>query len=171
MCKTLIKYILIFLTISGLTTYGESEWKWLDFAEAHPLSLEQGKPLIVNFYSTGCYWCRKLDSDTFGDSLVESHLHDSFLAARVNIASNRKVQWRGQTITEHDLARQFSVRGTPLTAFVDTTGKIVGTIPGYIPPESFLPMLKFVEGGWYNELTFQEFLVSEEALKKNQSNP
>ncbi|HDR91270.1 MAG TPA: DUF255 domain-containing protein [candidate division Zixibacteria bacterium] len=167
MCKPLIKYFLIGSLVLALSIFAESEWKWLDFAEAHPLAIEEGKPLLVNFYSTGCYWCRKLDADTFGDSLIESRLHESFIATRVNIASNRKVQWREQTITEHDLARHFSVRGTPLTAFVDTTGKIVGSIPGYIPPENFLPMLKYVEGGWYNELSFQEFLVSEEALKKN----
>jgi len=167
MRNSLIIYILFVVMILASAMFAESEWKWLDFADAQLLAIEEGKPLIINFYSTGCYWCRKLDSDTFGDSLVDHRLRESFVAARVNIASNRKVQWRDQTITEHDLARHFSVRGTPHTAFVDTVGKVVGSVPGYIPPQNFLPMLKFVEGGWYNELTFQEFLVSEEALKKN----
>lgn len=146
-------------------------WEWLDFEEAYPEAIEQDKHLVINFYSTGCFWCRKMDKDTFADTAVVNRLESGFIGAKVNISSYRKVEWQGQSITEHNLARQFGVRGTPFTAFVDTTGKIVGSVPGYIPPLSFLPMLKYVEGSWYNELTFQEFLASEEALKKLQSNP
>lgn len=165
------KYFLLLAVVSAILAEPNSEWKWQDFADAYPLAIAQNKHLIVNFYSTGCYWCRKMDNDTFEDSTVVKRLEEGFVGAKVNIGSSRKVEWKGQTITEHDLSRQFAVRGVPVTAFVDTTGKIVGSVPGYIAPNNLLPMLKYVEGSWYNELSFQEFMASEEALKKLQSNP
>lgn len=171
MLKRLGKYLILLLITFALTAESVPDWEWLDFGEAYPKAIKQDKHLIINFYSTGCYWCRKMDKDTFADSTVAERLETGFIGAKINIGSNRKVEWQGQTLTEHDLARQFGVRGTPFTAFIDTTGEMVGSAPGFIPPVSFLPMLKYVQGYWYNELTFREFLASEEALKKLQSNP
>ena len=146
-------------------TAGSVDWRWLDFDEAFESDIGDGKHLIVNFYSIGCFWCKKMDNLTFTDPIISNMLDGGFVGAKVNIASNRKVEWMGDVISERELARIFAVRGTPNTAFVDSTGKIVARVPGYIDPERFKIVLKYIDGYWYNELSFQEYLVSEKALQ------
>jgi thioredoxin-related protein len=141
------------------------DWRWLDFDEAFESDIGDGKHLVVNFYSTGCFWCKKMDNLTFTDPIISNMLAGGFVGAKVNIASNRKVEWMGDVISERELARIFAVRGTPNTAFVDSTGKIVARVPGYIDPERFKIVLKYIDGYWYNELSFQEYLISEKALQ------
>jgi len=172
------KYYYILSILSALILVGAEDisaennpqvWKWYSFSEAYPMAIEQGKHLIVNFYSLGCLWCNKLDNETFGNSEILKELSDDFVGARVNIGSNRTVEWKGNLITERELARLFFVRGTPYLAFVDTTGTVIATVPGYVPPDKFAPMLKYIGGYWYKEFTYQEFLASEEALKKKRN--
>ncbi len=163
--------LIIGVLLPSSAVFAEKSWTWLDFSEASTAAMESHKHLIVNFYSIGCYWCKKIDRDTYGDSTIVEKLDSDFVGTKVNIGSNRRVEWQGRTLTERELAGVFRVRGTPYTAFVDTTGKIVGAFPGYVPPSKLEPMLKYVSGYWYNELTFQEFLASEEALRRMGSNP
>jgi len=162
-----------FLVLTPLfgTEDEKTAWQWLDFSDAQPLALQQNKHLIINFYSIGCYWCRKMDKDTYGNQEIIAYLDSNYIGAKVNNGSNRKVTWREQTLTERELARYFNVRGTPFTAFVDTSGQIVGSAPGYLPPTTFAPLLKYVGGYWYKELTFQEFIASESAIHKTEGKP
>ncbi len=144
----------------------EDKWQWQDFSEAYPTAKMEGKHLIINFYSTSCFWCRKLDKETFADSAVSAQLAKDFIGAKVNTRSSQNVVWQGKSMTESDLALAFMVRGVPTTAFVDTAGEIIGQFSGFVPPETFIMTLKYVGGYWYRELTYQEFVATEEALKK-----
>lgn len=160
----------LFLFSIAIGAFGDSTavWKWLDFSEAYPIAKKNGKHLIVNFYSFGCGWCRTMDQKTFGDTAIISALKKDFVGAKVNTGSNRKVIWREKEITERELSILFLVRGTPNTAFIDSAGNLVASLPGYLPPEKFITVLKYVSGYWYKELTFPEFLASEEALKRQE---
>ena len=161
-----LAFLLILWALSVLSADSTTVWKWTDFNDAFPLAKKTGKHFIINFYSLGCGWCRKMDQTTFGDSTVARMLNKDFVGARVNTGSNRKVIWKGKETTERELSLVFLVRGTPNTAFVDTGGNLVASLPGFITPDKFAIILKYISGNWYRELSFPEFVASEEALKK-----
>ena len=155
--------LLVFLSV--LRAGGSDEpWQWHDFSAAYDSAMSAGKHLVVNFYSPGCFWCKKMDKMTFADTSVSRMLAEGFVGAKVNIASNRKLEWQGSETTERELAHAFAIRGTPNTAFIDSTGKVVARLPGYVNVDRFKIVLEFIGGDWYNELSFQEYLMSESAL-------
>jgi thioredoxin-related protein len=165
----IIFFVLFGLVLSGFPLHSENKivgFEWKDFSDASPKAAKEKKHLVINFYSTGCGWCKRMDNVTFGDTAIARQLSASFVGVKINTGSNRPVIWKGQTITERELSRTFKVNGTPNTSFVDTSGNIVAAIPGFVPPDKFALVLKYIAGYWYKDLTFQEFLVSEDALKK-----
>ena len=155
---------MLLITLCCSLTY--ASWEWMDFADAYEKAMEENKHLVVNFYSIGCYWCRKMDNDTFADSTVMAKLDEDFLGAKVNIGSNREVMFDNNKITERQLAQIFRVRGTPNTAFVDTTGKVILGIPGYVSVDKFAMVLDYISGFWYNDLSFNEYVISGSIIEK-----
>ena len=71
--------------------------------------------------------------ETFQDPSVVSYLNEKFISIRVDFDK------------EGDIASQYGVRGLPSTWFLTQTGERIGNVPGYIPPQALLSMLKKVQ--------------------------
>ena len=71
--------------------------------------------------------------DTFQDPSVVSYLNENFIAIRVDFDK------------EGDIASWYGVRGLPSTWFLTQTGERISDVPGYIPPQALLSMLKEVQ--------------------------
>ena len=61
------------------------------------------------------------------------------------------------------IARRFGVRAFPSIAYLDTEGELITIVPGYIPPETFLPMLRYIKKECYKQrMSFEDFLKKQE---------
>ncbi|MBN1754971.1 thioredoxin fold domain-containing protein [bacterium] len=138
---------------------------WVRFDYAYDQIYSLKKPLFVYFYSTSCGWCRKMEKDTFSDTLLSAELQQKFIVSSVNLGSFQELTWQEQSITERDVASMFRIVGVPCVAFLDTMGQFIIKVPGYIPPNDFRILLKYVAGGWYQHLNFNEFLKTEQMLE------
>ncbi|HHS50580.1 MAG TPA: DUF255 domain-containing protein [candidate division Zixibacteria bacterium] len=167
--KNKVRILLIVFVLASMaftaSAAEDSAWKWLDFAEAYPLAMSEGKHLVINFYSLGCGWCRRMDNSTFKDTTVLGILDEGFIGAKLNIASNRRIDWMGRQLAEREIAAIFAGRGVPYTTFIDTTGEVVAALPGYVDAQQFTTILQYVGGYWYRDLTFQEYLISGKLLE------
>lgn len=167
-------FILLMIVLFLFSAYANQEqvieWEWLDFSVAYPAAKKSNKHLIINFYSIGCGWCRKMDNSTFGNIAIAKHLNENFIGAKINIASNRKIDWMGEELTERELAVKLAGRGTPYTTFIDTSGNVVAKLPGYIPAERFIFILDYVAGYWYEDLSYQEYLISSKIIEAQDKN-
>ena len=99
-----------------------------------------GKPLVVNFWATWCYYCTKEMPD-FEDAYRE-HPEVQFLM--INIADGQQetvasakeyIEKMGYTFpvlfdTELDAYRTYGVSGLPFTFFIDEKGDLVTYCPG-----------------------------------------
>lgn len=157
--------IIALAILTSGTALSEETFKWLDFAEAFPKARAEGKHLIINFYSIGCGWCRKMDGSTYGDSAVAAIIAKDFVAARMNVASNRKVDWMGEQVSEREIASALAGRGTPFTTFIDTAGVVVARLPGYVDSPRFISILEYVGGYWYENLSYQEYIESGKVIE------
>ena len=82
------------------------------------------KPLMVDFYTDWCGWCKKLDSDTYSDSKVAG-LCKKFICVKVDADKNQ------------DLAQKYEVSGYPTIIFLDYEGNVDKKIAGYLGPADF----------------------------------
>lgn len=83
------------------------------------------KPVMIDFYTEWCGWCKKLDSDTYSDS-------------RVHAASGKFICVKIDAEKEPAIANKYGVTGYPTIIFLDGNANLISKIPGYLPPDRFL---------------------------------
>ena len=104
------------------------DWKY-NFEDALKLAKSQHKPIMVDFYTDWCGWCKKLDSDTYSDPKVRAAA-EKFVCVKIDAEK------------ESALARKYGVAGFPTIIFLDRDGNLISRITGYLPPDQFLANIK-----------------------------
>jgi thiol:disulfide interchange protein DsbD len=106
---------------------------WHDFDEGMNLSLNQRMPTMVDFSTSWCTWCKKMDAETFSDARVIDR-SGSLVCIRVD-GDNRT-----------DLTAKYKVDGYPTTLFFNPDGSEKHRVVGYKGPDDFLKDIDFVLG-------------------------
>ncbi len=118
----------------------------------------EGKYLFIMFEQEGCPFCDKMRRITFQHPQVKKFFTKYFYMVEIDIkSSNPVVYFDGREMTEKELAHKFRVRATPHFVFFDENGNVILSMPGYIPPEEFLLIGKFIAEGHYKKMSFYKF--------------
>jgi len=144
----------------------KNEVAWHSFEQGLAVSKKEKKMMVVDFYTTWCGWCKVMDKETYGNAKVVKFAKDKLVLVKVNAESNEKTRFRDKEYTYRDLALAFGVTGYPATAFIDASGEVLTLVPGYIPPDKFLPVLEYLADGHHKTMKFDEFLA-----KRNKTQP
>ena len=105
---------------------------WYSYAEGMALGRIEKKRVFLHFYADWCAYCVKMAKDTFQDSTVVAYLNENFIPIRVNVDK------------EQETAGKYAVIGLPFTMFLTEMGEPIIGLPGYIPPDTLIPVLKEV---------------------------
>ncbi len=127
----------IFAALIPTAASGESRpLKWHSFDEGMALGKAQGKVVFVFFWADWCTYCHTMDRETFHNQTVVDLLDKNFIAVKVD--SDR----------EQKLSNLFRIRGLPDNWFFSKSGSVLGHRPGYIPPDTFIKILRSIGNGW-----------------------
>jgi len=91
----------------------------------------KNKPVMADFYTDWCGWCKKLDRDTYADPEV-ANLAKRFICVKVN----------GDKYP--DLVSKYGVSGYPTIIFLDPAGNKTNAIVGYVNAEGMLSRMNAV---------------------------
>ncbi|MDD5270143.1 MAG: thioredoxin family protein [Candidatus Omnitrophica bacterium] len=91
----------------------------------------KNKPIMADFYTDWCEWCKKLDRDTYADPEV-ANLSRKFICVKVN----------GDKYP--DLVSKYGVSGYPTIIFLDPAGDKADAIVGYVNAEGMLSSMNSV---------------------------
>ncbi|MBN1154670.1 thioredoxin fold domain-containing protein [candidate division KSB1 bacterium] len=145
-----------------LTSQAKSTPKaeWIGFDEGLAKAAKEKKHMIVDFYTDWCHWCKVMDEKTFSETSINSKLVDRFITVRIDAENSSKTAtYKGNTYTNIQLTQAFGVRGFPSLAFMDKDGEIITIVPGYVPPETFIYILDYVDQECYKkQMPFDEFM-------------
>src|SRR4051812_46092581 len=61
----------------------EIQWRH-DYAAALKEAQDKNLPLVIDFGTVNCYWCKKLDESTFRDARIVRALNDRFVPLKVD---------------------------------------------------------------------------------------
>lgn len=103
---------------------------WHTFAEGEMLRREEGKTAMLYFHAAWCQYCTLMEENTFTDPTVVELINRHFIAIKVDVDAQQKI------------AAQFGVRGLPATVFLMEGDRRVGPVPGFMPAERFVTLLK-----------------------------
>lgn len=144
---------------------------FLDLRDDLQSSAANGKRLAIMWELRGCPYCRETHLVNFADAGITKYIRDNFEILQLNLVGSRKVtDFDGQELPEKDLAQKYGIRFTPTFQFFppSTAGlearepmaREVARAPGYLKPEHFLAMFRFVRERAYEHGSFRDFLAA-----------
>lgn len=107
----------------------EVRWRH-DYGAARKEAAAAGKPLLLDFGSENCTWCRKLDATTFRTPAVVDLLNSQFVPVKVD---GEKDSW---------LSRAAGVEAFPTLIVLSPEGKVLARNDGYADAGKLLPLLR-----------------------------
>lgn len=143
---------------------------FLDLREDLETARAAGKRLVVMWELRGCPYCRETHLVNFADDRIANYIRANFEVLQLNLVGSREVtDFDGQVAPEKDLAQKYGIRFTPTFQFFPDSmdgvaGKApaareVARAPGYLKPQHFLAMFRFVRDKHYETGSFRDFLA------------
>lgn len=130
---------------------------------------KEGKRFVIMWELKGCPYCKETHFVNFARADVSDYIKANFEVLQLNIIGSRKVtDFDGVELSEKDLAAKYNVRYTPTFQFFpERAGPLkalpaekreVARAPGYMRPDDFLAMFRFVREKAYDSKSFRDFV-------------
>ncbi|MDE5445105.1 thioredoxin fold domain-containing protein [Bradyrhizobium sp. CSA207] len=144
---------------------------FLDLREDLEGAAASGKRLAIMWELRGCPYCRETHLANFADTAITTYIRDNFEVLQLNLIGSRKVtDFDRQELSEKDLAQKYGIRFTPTFQFFplssngieakEPMAREVARAPGYLKPQHFLAMFRFVRERAYERGSFRDFLTT-----------
>ena len=142
---------------------------FLELGDDLETSASSGKRFAVMWELKGCPYCKETHFVNFADPSINDYVRSNFDILQLNIIGSRRVlDFDGEELAEKDLAQKYGVRFTPSFQFFPESAegladlapreREVARLQGYMKPEHFFAMFKYVEAGAYDDMSFREYL-------------
>lgn len=142
------------------------ETSWSSFEEGIEQAKKSNKKIMLDIYTDWCGWCKKLDKEVYANKDVAKYLGNNYVSIKINAESSKKFKFKGKEYTEAQLAQGFGATGYPTIVFLKADSDMITKLGGYVEPERFLKILKFLGEDHYEKMKFEEFLDKEEKSSK-----
>jgi thioredoxin-like negative regulator of GroEL len=109
---------LAWLALPRLAAADEVQWRY-DYNTARKEAEKKGLPLVLDFGTENCFWCRKLDESTFRDPAVVRTMNEKFVPLKIDAER------------EATLTQSLRIHSYPTLVLAGPDGKILGTMEGY----------------------------------------
>lgn len=144
---------------------------FLDLADDLEAARKEGKRFVIMWELKGCPYCKETHFVNFARSDISGYIKANFEVLQLNIIGSRKVtDFDGTEMSEKELAAKYGVRFTPTFQFFgERAGPLkaltpqqreVARAPGYLRPDDFLAIFRYVREKAYESKTFRDFVKS-----------
>ncbi len=142
---------------------------FLDLSDDLEGAAKQGKRFAIMWELKGCPYCKETHFVNFARPNISDYVKANFEILQLNIVGSRKVtDFDGAEMSEKELAAKYGIRFTPtFQFFAERAGPLkalapqkreVARAPGYLRPEDFLAMFRFVREKAYETKSFRDFV-------------
>jgi thioredoxin-like negative regulator of GroEL len=113
----------------ALASGQEVEWR-TDYNAARREAAAKGRPLVIDFGTENCFWCKQLDLRTFRDSAVVNVMNEQFVPLKIDAQRNA------------DLADRLRIQTYPTIVIASSDGRILDTVEGFKEAGAFHEILQ-----------------------------
>jgi Highly conserved protein containing a thioredoxin domain len=102
------------------------------YEEALLLAAKENKGIMIDFNTEWCIWCRNLEMRVFTNEEFADFVNANLINLKIDAEKGDGIR----------LAEEFEARGFPTTIYLNSEGKELGRVAGYMPPKEFLDYAK-----------------------------
>ncbi len=155
--SALLLFALLVVTQQAVAQENEDVPEPISLEEALKIAPESGKKILIDVYAEWCPYCQRMHSEVYKDGAVLEAITEHYVWVKINVESDRMVNYHGNEMTEAEFARALENRNVPTTYFLDKEGSILGSQPGFIEADMFSNLLNFVGSDQYLVQSFQDY--------------
>jgi len=125
---------------------------WVSIEEGLALAKKVNKPIVIDFYTSWCKWCKVMEERTFSNAHIAEYLKENYVCVRINAEDKKTTfEYKGTKYTPYSLTRRLGVRGFPSMGYFKSDGELIKIVPGFIPPETYIKVLKYFREEHYKK--------------------
>lgn len=123
------KILLTLFLAFSVSIFAENDDTFIkeDWNKALELAKETGKPILVDFYTEWCYWCKVMDKETFGQESISKKIKEEYIAVKLDAERGIGMQ----------VAMKYRVSAYPTLGFFTSDGKLISKYEGYATADIF----------------------------------
>ncbi len=141
--------VLMMLAGSGIA-YADNNWKgrinWRTYDEVQPEEKGSSQKIFIYFFSKRCGYCRMLEKKSFTNDTIVNYINQHYTPIIVD------------TDKQNTLAARAGVNGVPDLRFLTREGKPIARLPGYVPPDTLLNLLQYIQTDSYKTMALKDFV-------------
>lgn len=142
---------------------------FLELGEDLTAATAAGKRFAILWELKGCPYCRETHLVNFARPDIARYVRENFEILQLNLIGSRKVtDFDGVELSEKSFAARYGVRFTPTVQFFPETlaglkekppeKREVARAPGYLRPDDFLALFRYVREKAYEKQNFRDYL-------------
>jgi thioredoxin-related protein len=132
--------------------------QWRDWKTGIRDAEASKRPMLVDVYTDWCGWCKRMDRDVYARPEVRDYLSKHFVTVKLDAEDETAALYEGRKYSYKTLASRFRVTGYPTTIFLRPDGAHIANVPGYVPADRFLLLLRYIGDGHLDRgVSFESF--------------
>lgn len=167
MKKNILLLVLVALLCNG--AFAQVKWNTIE-ESAKSDNSRNGKLFFVDFYTSWCGWCKKMDKDTFSDKTVAKIMNTYYTPTKFDAEGDAAFSWNGVAYkgaekaangraSAHPFAKAIlgQKMGFPSFAIFSADKTLITVVPGYSSAEDFTVILWYFASGDYKKYSFENY--------------
>jgi len=142
--------------------------KWYTIQEAEKLYKQNQRPIFIDTYTEWCGWCKKMDKETFTNSVIADILNKKFYPVKFDAEGTESIDFMGQTFINDGKAgkaHQLAIAllngqlSYPTVVFLTpSNGKLaVSPVPGFRAAKEMEILLNYFADKAYETQKWEDF--------------
>lgn len=142
---------------------------WLTWEEMQVKQAKNQKKIFIDVFTSWCYWCKKLDKETFTHPQIIEYINEHFYAVKFDAETEDIIEFKGQKYKfvkgskgkkgYNELAASLlsGNMSYPTLVFLDEKLNLLTAVPSYVTPPSLDAMLTFFKEEHFKTTKWADF--------------
>ena len=161
MRKTIVS-IFLFIIVFNSSLFARN----IDIDAIVRKSVETNKHLFIFLHRTDCGYCESMLAFTLDDDPIKELIQKKFIYLHINVSEDDVVTYKAFKGSGRDFAKDVGYNLYPSSLFLNSKNEIIHAVPGYHDKDQFLLVLKYVDSGAYEAMSYQSFKKKMNSGKK-----